>query len=633
MTHFFLQILIYLGAAIVAVPLAKRFGLGSILGYLIAGVVIGPVIGLVGHETHQIQHYAEFGVVMMLFLIGLELEPKMLWSMRHRLIGLGGLQILLTTIAFMLISLAFGFDWQMAVVIGFIFAPSSTAIVMQSLGEKGLSKTEGGQSAFSVLLFQDIAIIPMLALIPLLAIAELVTSGTGTADAAAQHGELSLVAGLPGWGYALVVIASIVSVIIAGNYLSRPLFKYVARSGLREIFTASALMLVIAVAALMSLVGLSPALGAFLAGVVLANSEFRHELEADIEPFKGLLLGLFFITIGAGIELELLVNNLGTVLFFTLIMMGVKVVVLLLLSFVFKIRNVNRWLFSLSLAQTGVFSFVLINYALQNGALDPRYAGIASLVVALSMFFTPGLFIIYEKLIVPRFVESKNKRAADEIKEQGRVIIAGGGRFGQVILVANGVLTTVLDQDADTIDMLRRIKTKSYFGDASRHGLLTTAGIDKADLLVVAIDNLEVRKELVRYVKSNYPHVKILGRAFDRGDAYQLRSQGADWVISETLHSALQTGAQALRELEVHPFRVEQYLESYRHVETTNSEILYQAWIGDSETGERNDNNFLQLFLQYEEQIAQVMRAEREDTESRSERGWTPPPKFTAEEE
>lgn len=590
MTHFFLQILVYLGAAVVAVPLAKRLGLGSILGYLIAGV----------------------------------------------LIGLGGLQILITTVAFMLISLAFGCDWKMALVIGFIFAPSSTAIVMQSLGEKGLSKTEGGQNAFSVLLFQDIAIIPMLALIPLLAITELVKSGVEMASSATQHGEISLVAGLSGWAYALVVIASIVSVIIAGNYLSRPLFKYVAKSGLREIFTASALMLVIAVAALMNLVGLSPALGAFLAGVVLANSEFRHELEADIEPFKGLLLGLFFITIGAGIELDLLFNNFGTALFFTLIMMGVKVLVLLLLSFMFKIKNVNRWLFSLSLAQTGGFSFVLINYALQNGALDPQYASIASLVVALSMFLTPGLFMIYERLIVPRYQQGKNKRAADEIKEQGRVIIAGGGRFGQVInrlLVANGVQTTILDHDADTIDMLRKIKTKSYFGDASRHGLLTTAGIDKADLLVIAIDNLEVRKELVRYVKSTYPHVKILGRAFDRGDAYQLRSQGADWVISETLHSALETGAQALRELDAHPFKVEQYLESYRYVETTNSEILYQAWIDDSETGERNDNNFLQLFLQYEDQISQVMRTEREDNESRSERGWTPPPKFTSEEE
>jgi monovalent cation:proton antiporter-2 (CPA2) family protein len=303
MTGYFLQAFIYLFAAVIAVPIAKRLGLGSVLGYLIAGVVIGPIIGLVGEETTTIQHFAEFGVVMMLFLVGLELEPKMLWGMRNRLMGLGGLQVSGTTAIVMGIALFFGQPWTIALTIGLIFALSSTAIVLQTFNEKGLAKTEGGQNAFSVLLFQDIAVIPMLAFIPLLALPELIEKAQlAAATAAEHHDEISIVAGLPGWAYGLVITASIALVVVGGHYLSRPLFRFVASSGLREIFTATALMLVIGIAALMSLVGLSPALGTFLAGVVLANSEFRHELESNIDPFKGLLLGLFFITVGAGID-------------------------------------------------------------------------------------------------------------------------------------------------------------------------------------------------------------------------------------------------------------------------------------------------------------------------------------------
>lgn len=294
MTQIFLQAFIYLIAAVIAVPLAKRFGLGSVLGYLIAGVVIGPIVGLVGEETTTIQHFAEFGVVMMLFLVGLELEPKMLWAMRNRLLGLGGLQVAGTAGIIVAIAVYFGQVWTTALAIGLIFALSSTAIVLQTFNEKRLSKTEGGKNAFSVLLFQDIAVIPMLAFIPLLALPELVEQAQQSIQSASEHHEqLSLVAGLPGWAYGIVITLSIGVVIVGGHYLSRPIFRYVADSGLREIFTAAALMLVIGIAALMSLVGLSPALGTFLAGVMLANSEFRHELESNIEPFKGLLLGLF----------------------------------------------------------------------------------------------------------------------------------------------------------------------------------------------------------------------------------------------------------------------------------------------------------------------------------------------------
>ena len=294
MTGYFLYAFIYLVAAVIAVPIAKRLGLGSVLGYLIAGLVIGPIFGLVGDETVAIQHFAEFGVVMMLFLVGLELEPRSLWAMKSKLMGLGGLQLALTTALITGVAILLDQPFSIALTIGLIFALSSPAIVLQTLQEKGLQKTEGGKSAFSVLLFQDIAVIPMLALIPLLAIPELVEAGNAHGGDTGSHDSFNLVDGLAPWASGLVIISSIAFLTIGGHYLSRPLFKFVAASGLREIFTATALMLIIGIAALMGLVGLSPALGAFLAGVVLANSEFRHELEANIEPFKGLLLGLFF---------------------------------------------------------------------------------------------------------------------------------------------------------------------------------------------------------------------------------------------------------------------------------------------------------------------------------------------------
>ena len=340
MTEYFIQAFIYLTAAVVAVPLAKRLGLGSVLGYLVAGVVIGRVTGLVGQETATIQHFAEFGVVMMLFLVGMELDPKSLWAMRIRLLGLGGLQVVLTSAAGMAIAWWMGLQWQTTVAVGLIFSLSSTAIVLQTLNEKGLSKTEGGRGAFSVLLFQDIAVIPMLAVIPLLAISEL--AGVGATDPGHQGG-FSLVAHLPGWAHALVVIGSVTTVIVGGHYLSRPLFRYVVQSGMREVFTATALMLVIGIAALMSIVNLSPALGAFLAGVVLANSEFRHELVANIEPFKGLLLGLFFITVGAGINFEVLAAQWGTVITLALAVILIKAAILLLLALLFGLRGRDGW--------------------------------------------------------------------------------------------------------------------------------------------------------------------------------------------------------------------------------------------------------------------------------------------------
>jgi len=359
MTSYFIQAFIYLCAAVIAVPLARRFGLGSVLGYLIAGVVIGPVVGLVGEETATLQHFAEFGVVMMLFLVGLELEPHVLWSMRGRLLGLGGLQVGVTVVLITLAAMMVDQDWRIALTIGLILALSSTAIVLQTLNEKGLMKTEGGQSAFSVLLFQDIAVIPMLALIPLLEMPNWAGVENGFSHAQESSGRLAILADLPNWGYALVVLGVISGVIFMGLFLSRPLFRFVAQSRVREVFTATALMLVIGIAALMSLIGLSPALGTFLAGVVLANSEFRHELESNIEPFKGLLLGLFFITVGAGINFETMQAHWLLVMTISSALIVAKAAIVYGLACMFGIGSSDRWLVTLGLAQAGEFGFVL----------------------------------------------------------------------------------------------------------------------------------------------------------------------------------------------------------------------------------------------------------------------------------
>lgn len=629
MTGYFLQAFIYLLAAVIAVPVAKRFGLGSVLGYLIAGLIIGPVLGLVGEETNAIQHFAEFGVVMMLFLVGMELEPRALWNMKLRLLGLGGLQLLLTSAVITGIAMLAGLSWQVALTIGLIFALSSTAIVLQTFQEKGLQHTEGAKGAFSILLFQDIAVIPMLALIPLLALPELASAINETASQSAGHGD-SLVEGLPGWLYGLVIIASIAFVTVGGHYLSRPLFRFVASSGLREIFTATALMLVIGIAALMGLVGLSPALGAFLAGVVLANSEFRHELKANIEPFKGLLLGLFFITVGAGIHFATLIENWVLILSITLGVMVLKALVLLLID----LKGSNRWLLTLSLAQAGEFGFVLISFAAQNNVLATDLIALLQMVVALSMFLTPGLFILFERVIMPRYMHGSGSRQHDTVDDKGNVIIAGIGRFGQIVnrlLVANDFKTVILDIRSEQVDLMRQIGTQAYFGDASKPGMLDTAGIEQASLMVIAIDDRETAVEMVKYVKLAHPELKLLVRAFDRGHGYRLRQAGADYLISETYHSALEMGAQALRSLGVHPFQAERQKHAYRDIEAQQSDVLYEAWKDDA-SGERFDNNYRELFMELQQLIDDALKSDLHDNHSKR-RGWTPPPKGYAEEQ
>ena len=631
MTGYLLSAFIYLCAACVAVPIAKRLGLGSVLGYLVAGVIIGPVLGLVGSETTEIQHFAEFGVVMMLFLVGLELEPRMLWSMRTRLLGLGGLQVVGTAAVFTGGGLVFGLDWRMAIAVGLILSLSSTAIVLQTFSEKGLSATHGARSAFSVLLFQDIAVIPMLALIPLLIMPGFEAGGgSGHGDG---HSELSLVAHLDGWVYALVVLGAVAAVILVGHFLSRPLFRFVAGAGLREAFTATALALVIGIAVLMSLVGLSPALGTFLAGVVLATSEFRHELETDIEPFKGLLLGLFFITVGAGIQFPVLTENLALVLGLTAAVMLIKGGILFGLAMVFDVRRSDGWLFTLSLAQAGEFGFVLLSYSLQNHVLPGELVSILALVVALSMFLTPLLFIIYDALVLPRYADNESQAEPDVIEQQGPVIIAGAGRFGQIVnrlLRANGITTVALDRDPGQIENLRRIRIRSYYGDATRPDLLHSAGVENASLFVVAIDDREQAVLLVEHLKHNHPQLCVLARAYDRGHYHSLRDAGADYVVNETYHSALELSTEALRTLGYHPFRAEKLRVAFDQREQEGRDALYNNW-QDKSDGERYGTSFRELYIELEETLARFLQQDRDDRHSRSERGWTPPPKGYAE--
>ncbi|MEX3014414.1 cation:proton antiporter domain-containing protein [Gymnodinialimonas hymeniacidonis] len=568
MTDFLLLATIFLVAGVVAVPIASRLGLGSVLGYLIAGITISPLLAVLGVDVISIQHFAEFGVVMMLFLVGLELQPKSLWEMRGQLFGLGGGQVVLTTLAVMGVAMVFGQPWQVSLAIGMVLALSSTAIVLQTLNEKGLMRSDGGQGSFSVLLMQDIAVIPMLAFLPLLAMPELMDLGTDAAGHGAEaghsdaghgdahgdehHGDdhgpsMSLVDGLNGWQTALVNLAAIAAVLGIGSVLTGPIFRFISAANLRELFTAAALMLVIGIALLMSLVGLSPALGTFLAGVVLANSPYRHELESDIDPFRGLLLGLFFMTVGASINFSLLAENIGMVLGMTLGLIVLKAVILMVLAFVFRIRGSDKYLMALGLAQAGEFGFVLLSFTVAGGIMPQAVSDILLLVVALSMLLTPGLFILYDRVIAPRFVASE-EREADEMPGDGKIIIAGAGRVGGLIdriLRAAGHKTTVIDYNSRRLQIMERFGIKTYFGDARRPDLLNAAGIAEAHILIVAIDDREGIDQIVEYATTTYPNLHVIGRAVDRDHVYDLWYRGCRDIIRETYDSSLRMGRSA----------------------------------------------------------------------------------------
>lgn len=565
---FLIQAIVYLSAAVVGVNLAKRLGLGSVLGYLFAGIAIGPfLLGFVGEEGKELMHVAEFGVVMMLFVIGLELEPNLLWRVRKLILGLGGLQILVSAIALGSIAYLAGQVWQSSVVIGLILSLSSTAIVMQTLTEKSLLKTKAGQSSFAVLLSQDIAVIPMLAIFPLLA-----TQQTNVVST-------SFIAHLPGWQQTLLVLAAIGGIILAGKYVVGPVFRWVAKTRQRELFIATAILLVFAIAELMIIVGLSPALGTFLAGVVMANSEYRHELESDIEPFKGLLLGLFFIAVGASINFGLISTNPGLIFALVLGLAIIKGLILYVLGAFFDIRGDQIMLFAVALAQSGEFAFVLFSFAGQYQLLDERTIGVLVAVVAVSMALSPLVFVMNERLIMPRFfTKQKAKRESDDIHESHPVIIAGFGRYGNIVgrfLKANGISATILDNNSDRVDILRKFGFKVYYGDASRFDLMKAAGAESAKLIIIAMDTPEQCLQMVSLVKSHFPHLKILSRAYDRKDAFDLMDAGVDNIYRETLDSSLRMGTDALSMLGLRAYNTHRAARTFlRHDEKALTELL-----------------------------------------------------------
>lgn len=548
----FFSAFVYLVSAVISVPLAKRLGLSSVLGYLVAGMLIGPfVLKLVGEEGQDVMHFAEFGVVMMLFLIGLELRPSMLWRLRGPILGFGGAQVIVTMFAVMGVAMLSGLAWQPSLAIGMALALSSTAIVMQSLQEKGLSGTAGGRGAFSVLLFQDIAVIPMLATFPMLATLTPVSSDDHHAEEANALSEW--LSHQPGWVNTLMVLAAVVGIIVAGRYLLQPLLGLVARTRVREAFVALALVLVIGIALLMNSLGVSAALGTFLAGVVLADSPYRHELESDIEPFKGLLLGVFFISVGASVDFALIAAKPGTVAGIVIGLIVLKAVVLGVIGWCGKLVLDQRLIFALYLAQGSEFAFVLLGFGMAEGVLATETAQLLIAAIALTMALTPMVMLLEEKMLRPRIgTRESEDREADEMDEEAPVILAGVGRFGNFVarlLRAQHVKVTVIDNDSEHIEFLRRLGVKAFYGDANRHDLLEAAGAAKAKLLICTLDDEEKVGGLIDTARRHFPNLKIMARALSRVHEYELLDDGADYVIHQNAGSAIQLGEAAMVEL------------------------------------------------------------------------------------
>lgn len=594
MESFLLQASIYLGAAVLVVPLSVRLGLGSVLGYLAAGILMGPVMGLAGAGTTDLQHFAEFGVVLMLFLIGLELEPKALWDMRMKLLGMGGLQVTLTMAAVAGALYASGTQTQVALIMGMIGAMSSTAIVLQTLAEKNLMRTGGGRASFAVLLTQDLAVVPILSVMPLLAMEAVqgITAQTfGVTNPVVveeSHGTdvaeplLNLIQTLPAWQTTLLTLAIVAAIILTGHYLTRPIFRFVHAARLPEMSTFISLLLVLGIAFLMMLVGLSPALGTFVAGVVLANSEFRHQLEADLQPFKGLLMGIFFMTVGVGINFALILREPVKVICLVVGLILIKAVVLFVIGTFFRLRLRDRALFTLGLAQGGEFGFLIISIARSEGAMPVVAGQMAQLVISLSMLLTPVLFLVYEALSRRFSGRQQTERPADTIEEKGAVIICGIGRFGQVVnrLVRHsGLPTVVLDDNLSLIETMRRFGIKGYFGDPSRPELLEAAGLATAQVLVVAVDEPARATQIVRYARSRRPDIHIVVRAYDRIHVYELFKAGASDIVRETFDSSLRAGRYVLENMGFSEYEASNLSKAYFRLDRAAMRDLAQLWV------------------------------------------------------
>ena len=590
------NLVVYLSAAVIAVPLFARLGLGSVLGYLAAGVSIGPWgLGLI-QNVGDILHFSEIGVVLLLFLIGLELEPRKLWTLRRPILGVGGTQVLITAGLIFPLGLLLGMRWQTAAVAGLGLALSSTAIALQSLKEKNLLPTPAGRTGFSVLLFQDIAVIPIIALIPLL--------GFKIIDGGGDHHSTP------------VIIGVMFGIFVIGRFFLRHIFGFVASTHLREVFTALSLLLVSGIAAIMETLGISKALGAFLAGVLLADSEYRHALESDIEPFKGLLLGLFFISVGMSVNFGLLLETPLLILAITVALVALKASVLYGIAKFAGIPPSQRGLFSLTLAQGGEFGFVLFGFAVSAGAMDAQIANQLILAVALSMAMTPLLLIANEKIIEPRFVQVNDLPMDDIDDNQNPVIIIGFGRFGQVVgrlLMANKITPTLIDNNPEQLERVRRFGYKSYYGDALRLDVLRSAGAAQAKLIVLAMADSETINQTIELIRREFPNLKIFVRAFDRGHAMHLIDNEVDGFARETFASALELAQDALMEFGFSEWQARRLGEKFKKFDLDTL---------DQQVAVRHDEKALISITQTaRNNIVETFAADREKEEEQESKG------------
>lgn len=540
-----MTILIFLGAAIIMVPLGKKLGLSSVIGYILGGILIGPFcLQLTGRDAVDIMHASELGVVMLLFLVGLELEPHKLWQIRKRILGLGLSQMILSIVGIFFVFYIAGFGLKKSLIISLCFAMSSTAIVLQTLKEKNLFRTVSGESSFSILLFQDIAVIPILALLPFLSKSE-------SAVKQSDHQEI-LLQYVPDWLQPFTVILGVLALILLGRYIFIPFLRFVSKSGLNELLTAASLFLVIGVSELMISVGLSPALGAFIAGVMLANSEFRHELESDIDPFKGLLLAVFFVSVGATINFNIIAEKPFFIFSAAFIVLAIKALVLFAIGKYYKMNNEQSFFLAFALSQVGEFAFVLVNFAASLYLIDYQANSELMAIVAITMCISPLLLIFKEKVLDNRFIKQKNEENIElGIIKERKIIIVGFGFFGSTVgrlLKANGIHSTVLDNDPDRVALLRSNGFNVYYGDATKPALLRAAGIEEAELLVLCLDDVEKNKFLVDYCKENYPDLKIFVRAKNRLDAYDFLNKNVNNIYRETLGTAVDMAVDILKE-------------------------------------------------------------------------------------
>jgi len=590
--------LIYLAAAVIAVPLSRAIGLGSILGYLAAGIVIGPWgLGLVSN-VEDILHFAEFGVVLMLFLIGLELEPRRLWSLRRPIFGWGSAQVLGCAALLFGAGLLAGAPWRTALAAALGLALSSTAIALQVLGERNLMPTSSGRAGFSILLFQDVAAIPILALLPLL----------GSVRDAGADGD--------GGIEALRIVAVIGGIILGGRLALRPLLRWIAKSRTPEIFTAAALLVVVAIAALMQLVGLSMALGAFLAGVLLAESEYKRELETDIEPFKGLLLGLFFIAVGMSIDFGVLARSPGAMALIVVLLLALKSAVIWGIARPMGIPLAERPVFTLLLAQGGEFAFVVFQAAAGAKVFSAETASLLIGAVAVSMLLTPLLLLAADRFLLPRFAGGERRLPELSDPQAAPVIIAGFGRYGQIVgrlLNTQGIASTVLDHDADMVEAARAFGYTVHYGDATRLDLLRTAGAASARVLVVAVDDKEQSLRIVDLVREHFPKLELVARARDVPHWNALRDRGVMRVERELFESSLRSGRTVLELLGQAPHEARRHAVRFRRHNMELFEKMYPH--------HRDRARMIAVVKEGRQQLEEQMAREREENEARRKRG------------